>query len=730
MSASDPGQPALPVNDAGHAEHAPPALDDVIAQYIQAREQGERLDHAAWLARFPALAGELAAFFSTYERMQALAPALQPGLVVGQALGDYELLEELGRGGMGVVYRARQRSLDREVALKVIRAGQLATDEERQRFAREAHAAAAASHPGIVPVYEIGEHTGHAYLAMQRVPGGSLAEHLARVRSTPPPASWAGPRAAVRPAPLAPVVTIVRQVALAIQHAHEHGILHRDLKPANILLDAEDRPLVADFGLAKRMDGDSLATAHGAIVGTAGYMAPEQAAGGAATVASDVYGLGAILYELATGRPPFAGATVLDTLDQVRTAEPAHPAALDARVDADLAAICLQCLDKNPQARYRSAADLADDLGRWLDGRPVVARRLGALARGARWCWRHPERAALALAAAALVVVLALMAAAELRTARDARAYARGRAAEILAGNRYTAWHAAQTVRRRIDELGAPVAAAAARPELGRLLFASDAAGLARVVAGLGHDFGHDDGYETWFVVDAQGRMLARWPLLPASLIRGDFTDRDYFAGAERAGSALYVSRAYQSAFDHVYKFAVTATVLHEGRFAGVLVASFATGPTLGIPELHDDVHSAAVIAPMDPGAEGYTDEPHIIVHPAYRPHERAVPVDEALARHLDGPGQGGIARYQDPVGRTHPDDYGGLWIAGFAQVPGTPFTVLIQRRDDDERTAQAALDAARRRWYTAAAGLALVIAIVLGGARLARRRASAIRSA
>jgi tRNA A-37 threonylcarbamoyl transferase component Bud32 len=716
-----PGQPALP--DAGHA---PPVLDDVIAEYIQAREQGQPLDHAAWLARYPALAGELTAFFSTYQRMQALAPALHPGLAAGATLGDYELLEELGRGGMGVVYRARQRSLDREVALKVIRAGQLATDEERQRFAREAHAAAAASHPGIIPVYEIGEHAGHAYLAMQLVPGGSLAEHLARVRSTPATAR-ATPLSSARPAPLAHAVTIVRQVALAIQHAHEHGILHRDLKPANILLDAGDRPLVADFGLAKPIDGDSLATAHGAILGTACYMAPEQAAGGAATVASDVYGLGAILYEVSTGRPPFGGATVLDTLANVRTAEPAHPAALDPRVDADLAAICLQCLEKNPQARYRSAADLADDLGRWLDGRPVVARHLGVLARGARWCRRHPERAALALAAAALVVVLTLMAIGELRTAGDARAEARGRAAEILAGNVYSARHVALTVRRRIDELGVPLAAAAARPERGRLLVAGDAAGLARVVAGLGADFGHDDGYETWFVVDAQGRMPARWPALPDMLARADFTNRDYFAGAAPGGDALYVSRAYQSLFDHVYKFAITAPVLHEGRFAGVLVASFATGPTLGILELHDDAHKAALIARMDPTTEGYTGEPHIIVHPAYRPHDRAVAVDAALARQLAGALHGGIARYQDPVGRTHPD-YAGAWIAGFAQVPGTPFTVLIQRRYDGERTAQESLDAARRRWYAAAAGLALVIALVLGGVRLARRRASATR--
>jgi tRNA A-37 threonylcarbamoyl transferase component Bud32 len=725
-------QPGLPPSGPGHAGHAEPGLDDVIAEYIQAREQGRTPDHAAWRARFPALAGELTAFFSTYERMEALAPALQPG--VGTSLGDYELVEELGRGGMGVVYRARQRSLDREVALKVIRAGQLATDEERQRFAREAHVAARASHPGIVPVYEIGEHAGHAYLAMQLVAGGSLADHLARVRADAPLDVRA------RPAPLARVVSIVRQVALAIQHAHEHGILHRDLKPANILLDVDDRPLVADFGLAKRLDGDSLTTGHGAILGTACYMAPEQAAGAAVTVASDVYGLGAILYELATGRPPFVGATVLDTLDRVRTADPDHPSAIDARVDADLAAICLQCLDKDPQARYRSAADLADDLGRWLDRRPVVARRLGTLARAMRWCRRHPERAALALAASALVVVSALMASSELHTASHASAEARGRSDEILDGNRFSARHVAETVRRRINDLGVPVARAAAQPELGRLLAAGDAAGLARAVDELGGRFGHQDGYENWLVIDAQGSMLARWPALPDSLIRSDFSGRDYFAGAVRRHGDLHVSHAYVSMLDRRYKFAISAAVLHEDRLAGLLVSSFPTGPTLGLIELHDRTHTAALIARMDPTSRDdrssldptTRDNPgelRIIVHPAYRPHEQAVLVDAALAARLTGASSGGIERYEDPVGRTHPD-YSGPWIAGFAQVPDTPFIVLIQRRYDGVRLTQEALAAAQRRWYMVAAGLALAIAGVLGGVHLARRRTSATRAA
>ena len=297
--------------------------------------------------------------------------------------GDYEIQKELGRGGMGVVYKARQVSLNRPVALKMIKAGVLADDAELRRFQNEAEAVALLDHPGIVPVYEVGEHDGQRYFSMKLVEGGNLAEQLASFKDNP--------RAAA---------TLLAETAEAVHHAHMRGILHRDLKPANILVDAEGHPHVTDFGLAKRVEADVEMTASGAILGTPAYMSPEQATGrrGTITTATDVYGLGAILYALLTGKAPFGGDSVIETLDAVPERPPESPTKLNANVPRDLETICLKCLEKDPRRRYASAQALADDLRNWLDSRPITARRVGPAERAWLWCKRKPAMAALAAA--------------------------------------------------------------------------------------------------------------------------------------------------------------------------------------------------------------------------------------------------------------------------------------------------------------------------------------------
>lgn len=295
------------------------------------------------------------------------------------AIPGYDIVGELGRGGMGVVYKAWHTTSKRFVALKMIRTGAEAKESRRKRFRLESEAVAKLSHPNIIQIYEVGEFEQHPFFSLEFCSGGSLAKKLSGAPMLPQAAAQ-----------------VVEKLARAVAVAHAQQIIHRDLKPANILLSSEGEPKISDFGLAKRLDSDDPQSRAGAVLGTPSYMPPEQAIGAANQIgpAADIYALGAILYECLTGRPPFRSATAIDTLDQVRHQDPVAPRLLNATVPAELDTICLKCLRKSPAQRYATAAALADDLHRFLSGMPIVARPPGWSDRLIRWMKRNPLAAA------------------------------------------------------------------------------------------------------------------------------------------------------------------------------------------------------------------------------------------------------------------------------------------------------------------------------------------------
>lgn len=358
-------------------------VDELLAKV----RTGEVVDIERKAAEHPEFAADLkdlwavAALAEEFGSSAAVAPppnlplgerqprGLRPPSRLTQALDDYECFEELGRGGMGVVYRARQKSLDRVVALKIAIAGSAASRSDLARFRSEAETAAQLNHPNIVPVYDVGEHDGVPFFTMRFVPGTTLAQ-----------------RAADGPLPSRMAAGILAPVARAIAKAHQVGVLHRDLKPSNILIDTEGRPYVSDFGLAKRLVAEPLGQARtqpfhqltqaGAIIGTPGFMSPEQAAGSSGTigVGTDIYSLGAILYAMLTGRPPFQAASPVDTVLMILEQDPISPQLLNPRVDRDLEMIALKCLQKPTELRYQTADELADDLEAYLADEPISAR--------------------------------------------------------------------------------------------------------------------------------------------------------------------------------------------------------------------------------------------------------------------------------------------------------------------------------------------------------------------
>ena len=612
----------------------------------------------------------------------------------GQSFGNYELIEKIGEGGMGVVYKARQRSLNRVVALKFILSGSRASGAEIKRFRSEATAAATLQHPNIVAIHEVGEHDGRHYFSMDYIEGKSLAEVI---RGTP----LAAERAA----------SCVKTIAEAIHHAHQRGILHRDLKPANILLDASDQPRITDFGLAKHIQMDSGITVSGHVIGTPSYMPPEQALGKRLDIgpAVDVYSLGAILYDLLTGRPPFRADTPVDTLRQVVEAEPAAPQSLNPKVPFDLQTICLKCLAKEPGQRYASAQELADDLGRFLRHEPIQARPVGSLGRLWRWCRRNPAVAGISSVAVSLLAAAALLLRSDVGqgVVVDARDKAGRVEGELL--RLQIALHNVASIPAL-----APWIREGNTDELDKLL-ANQLAQLEQKMPGWLTNV-------NWVIMKADGDTMLRWPMPPDG--RDPIPDRKsrayYTAPLALAGKEgvdrVAISPVYWSKDDFLYKFAASEVVADaRGMNAGVLALMLQSENLAEALGATSSRARTLIISKWDGSTELAPKDqpPGTPAIPEYvtlfdRKFGRSNKVEAVSHRFLRA-----LMPREDPV--TH-IELNGVWVSGSAQVRSAPFIVVSQSRD---RVAEALA--------TAIFGAVLALPLFLGW-RFLRRRAHASR--
>lgn len=662
--------------------------------------------------------------------------------------GEYELLEEMGRGGMGVVYKAQHVVSHRVEALKMILNGELASDEEVYRFHLEAQAASSLDRPNIVPIYQVGEVEGRHYFTMKWMRGGSLADHMGQYRGDPRGAA-----------------ELLETIALAVHDGHDHAILHRDLKPANILLDDEGNPHIADFGLAKRLDhhGDAQ-TSSGIFVGTPEYMAPEQVngQGKSLTRAIDVWSMGVILFEILTGQRPFTGKTTEEIIRQVVQKPPPDPQSINPRIDSDLATICLRCLEKHSENRYRSAIELARDLRKYLNGDPI--QPVKPAERAWRFCKREPFKAALFVECALLLVV------ASLAVFSGAAAQETDRREEVLRSNEYAARWVAGTVLYKLNSYHDIVAKAAREfpPELFASLRGKGVIGpgdemerYCRKIVEHHASSARRAPFDAFFIVDTDGRARARWPW-PDSDYRVDYLGknyiwRDYFKGASKLGQArsrsAYISRSILSESSQTRRFAISAPIYDENNEPiGVIVGMNDTGNTLGTLELNDpsdNRHIAMVVAPRDNDRDTRDNplpEDHVIlVHDslvggntaflknnlsvrkavasaeASNPDRglsqllladpNAVAFDESFCDPImDGP-------CEDASGKTRP----GRWLAGFAPIGNTGFVAIVETpRETAARPNQTLL---RRLLVWGVLPFMLGTAIVAGVVGIARRK-------
>ena len=610
----------------------------------------------------------------------------EPAMIDGAMFGRYQLGPRIGSGGMGVVHKARDLKLEREVALKMIHDGPHASALALGLFREEVKAFARLDHPHVVPIYEAGEHAGQVYFTMKLLPS-DLKSQIGRFAGDPIGAA-----------------ALVEKIALAVRHLHQHGILHRDLKPANILLDdaSPPNPYVADFGVAKMLGEDGQILRTGVIVGTPHYMAPEQAAGKHVTWAADVYSLGVILYEVLVRELPFQGNAL--ELEQAKQSPPRDPHAIDPRVDRDLAKICLRCLDREPEHRYPSAVALAIALRRYLNGEPFEgagrARRLW------RWCLRHSLVTGLLMGALLFLVLLTARAVA---LVGEQQAVKR---AQVLQVNMRDAANGAGTVLAHLRWLSDVVKRAAGDEALVRAVEGDDEAAMQAFCA---RTYAHSEypvngvpsRFDLWMILDHEGVLRAQFGKkggLPVGPER-DFKWRDYFTGAKRIADdgeyLTHISRAFRSEHDRDYKFAISTPIYgKDGSLAGVLVAGVAEDAKLLSPAL-DGAESVTVLAaPRDSERlpEAGVRLPYLILrHRGLGPGQSVGTADEQVLR----VGQSELGGDRDPLWPAAPDriesthdyidpiaaidpDYIGAWSAGFAPVGSTGWVVIVQSLEEE----------------------------------------------
>lgn len=622
----------------------------------------------------------------------------QVPLAVPRNLGNYEVLEPIARGGMGVVYKARDTKLGRLVALKMLIGGEWAGESARLSFWREAELAAYVERPHIVPIYDVGECDGQPYYVMPLMPA-SLAERASDFKD------------------VTKVAELVVPIARAIDFGHKRSVVHLDLKPGNILLDEGDQPFVADFGVSRRLGGERMTTAQG-FRATPGYMAPEQAdSEGDLTHAVDVWGLGAVLYDLVCGRTPFEPKLDLESLRKLRDENPPSPRSLVSGFDADFEAIILKCLEKVPQHRYETAAALADDLERWLAGKPVLARPLGAWGRIGRWCRRHPPRAAAIASAVCFAGVFCG------KYVHEVGALEQALEDEVLRTNTWVARAQAGVVESRLHTLSKLVAEAAANDAVvKRLDPIQPPPPSSRAAEWRPPMF---ERFDSFMLLDVKGTLRARVPASPKH-VGADLSHRSYFSCAlappHDVAARTCVSGAYRSDIDGAFRFAVSAPVRSgNGSPLGVAVGTLKADSVLvslvipenvgpGTVERGTESRRRRIVAlaarrdrkPAE--TESLPGEWLLLQHQALEPGSSVAVRSPALATLTPAQASQTDNRYRDPA-------LGGRWLAAFARVAGTSWAVIVQTPED-------VVGEPHRRlidWLLRAAGLAAVAGLGVG---------------